>query len=328
MTRFCLCLTGQLRAPDLALPALAAKLARRDVTVVFSVWDRVGRKVDGAMNEHQLRRVFDKEAYSCLPPEWYGAHNIWRALPLLHEDLRRRGGPEDAEGIRALLRRHVPGAVVDIESGSLLDLEFAEERDDRNSVRMLYKIWRANEIAKRLARETGGFDVVVRMRPDLRVDHLDFDAIAARVAAGAFLVDDWRGDYCADNFAAGTPAALDVYASTFARALARPQTWNNIHFDLAAVILAGGLRPERHVTGGFLPEPETVGPAALLDSLAAMEGGRAWTPLHAKVQAALRALPPRAGDAVTGASSSASPDRARSGILALLMRLKRFSRVP
>jgi hypothetical protein len=190
--KFCICISGQLRSPHLVLPAIAKKTAGLDAQFVFSVWDRVGRKSDGPVNIHQLPRLFESDAAACIPFAWLGATNFWPALPLLQAQLRDQEGPGDARGLKYLILRHFPKAVVDIEDSALMDLEFPKALEDRHSIRMLYKIWRANEIARRLSREGPRFDVIVRLRPDTTVEALDFSEVEAQVKAGSFLVDTWK----------------------------------------------------------------------------------------------------------------------------------------
>lgn len=257
MTKYCICITGQLRSPQVLLPAIARATTGIDARFVFSIWDRIGRKVDGALNVHQLPRIFETNAMGCLPFDWYGAGNLWKAMPSLFSELHSQSGPADTAGLRALILSHFPDSVVDIEDAALMDLEFSEPREDRNSLRMFYKIWRANEIARRLNRDEGGFDVVIRIRPDIDIKGLDFAQLEQRVNAGEFLVDIWRDGYCGDLFAAGSPDDMSVYASTFSRTLAHPLQWRLTHTDLYEVLSVGGLNVAN--LGGTRIAPEAEG---------------------------------------------------------------------
>lgn len=230
--------------PHVALPALAAAFSGHDVDFVFSVWDKIGRKIDGAMNVHQLERVFDRAALDCLPSSWFGVKNIWEALPELRADLEKEYSDADHASIESLIETHFPGAVVDVEPAGLLNLEFDEPREDKNSIRMLYKIWRANEICRSIESETSPYDVVFRVRPDVVIERCDFDHVRSVVSAGGMIVDQWRFHFCGDNFAAGSRKAMSVYASVFGRALARDGKWGHIHRDLYDALTQAGLHVE------------------------------------------------------------------------------------
>ncbi len=291
-TRYCICISGQLRSPHLVLPAIAEKTAGLDAQFVFSVWDRVGRKSDGAVNIHQLPGLFENDAAACIPFAWIGAANFWSALPLLQAQLRDQEGPGDAQGFKDLILKHFPNAVVDIEDAALMDLEFPNALEDRHSIRMLYKIWRTNEIARRLTREGPRFDVIVRLRPDTTVEALDFSEVEAQVKAGRFLVDTWMFNaYCGDIFAAGRPEDMDVYAGTFGRALLRPVSWNYIHTDLCEVLQNGNINVLEWSKVGIFQSPDSkLTAAALCENISAMKGHPSYGALHEIVLVTAMAL--------------------------------------
>lgn len=236
MTRLCVCVSGQVRALNEPLERLSSLLRGRDAVVIFSLWDRIGRKIDGALNLDQLWRVLDSDAELAIPSAWIGHKAFWDALPDLRRRLEEQSRLPQTERIREAIATHFPEAVVDIESADLLDLDFPHPvGEDRHSLRLLYKIWRVNKIKRALERRAGTFDVVVRMRPDLALSNVDLDRVIGDALAGKLVVGYWGEDrqWCSDGFAAGPSKVIDAYSALFARSIAEPFAWQHIHIDLA-----------------------------------------------------------------------------------------------
>lgn len=289
MTRVCLCVTGQIRDVASTLQRLREATSDHDVRIIFSIWDRSGRKVDGALNLHQLTRIFDEAAFTAVPSTWHGHQSLWRALPLLRRDLLLKEAESEEAGLRSAIDQHFPDAIVDIESAELLDLEFNEERQDKNSMKMAYKFWRANQIRRKLERNSQPFDLVIRARPDLHFEQLEMSKLIERVSDGEFLVDIWSPDgaWAGDNFCAGTPAEMDVYTSVFARTIMLPLEWSIIHTELARHLTANGLRPAVYPGMHAPVAEERVSAAQLATSLRRQkEEGGIWSLPHSAALAA------------------------------------------
>jgi hypothetical protein len=288
--KYCICFSGQLREPEKLLPALAVATKGIDATFVFSVWAHAGSKVDGAMNIHQLPRVFESEAMGCLPFDWYGSSNLWPALPNLQQEIISQKQDLTQQTTSDLINSHFPDALIDIEDEALLDLDFPTRKDDSHSIRMLYKIWRANAISNRLVQKGNDFKIVIRLRPDLLFNNINFNSIEKRVLAGEFLVDSWRPGCCGDLFAAGTPPQMSIYASTFGRSLSRPLIWRHVHEELAETLKIGGINPT--VLGAVMIAPNTnakVSTLTLANNINKSLSASSDSPLHRVVLSAARA---------------------------------------
>lgn len=292
--RLAVCVSGQLRGDDAALRVLASTLHGLDATIIFSVWDRYGGKIDGSLNLDQMPRLFDGAACSALPFGWIGEGRLWAALPTLRQQRETMfEGDGQADAIRQRLLVLFPQAVIDIEQADTLALAFDQAKEDRNSLRMLYKLWRANEIKRRLERQQGArFDAVIRLRPDLLLPQIDLPRLADAISRKVILVSGFipGGGFVGDNFAAGSSAAMDRYASLFGRAVVDPEGWDFIHRELHRHLQSQGLAYELHPNAQQLAADRCLSAADLDDHLAEMEqaSDAAWTPLHAVTRRALQ----------------------------------------
>ncbi len=105
---------------------------------------------------------------------------------------------------------------------------------------MTYKIWRSNELKRKLERKHGPFDVVIRMRPDLILDGANLEYVVDAVRQGRMLVTGWDSEtsWVNDVFAAARSDIMDAYSSIFARTVLIPQEWKHIHKELFHLIRA------------------------------------------------------------------------------------------
>lgn len=329
------CVSGQLRQSDAGLESLAQAIRGLDATVVVSLWSRAGRKLDGAVNLPQISRILEEDAWVRLPWAWFDYREFWPMLPGLAETLSA-GATDQAEAVQARVRRWLPDAVIDLEAPDVLDLGFDTPREDANTLKMLYRIWRANEIKRRLERQAGRrFDHVVRTRPDLVLERLDMAVIAEGTGPGRILVDAYRpaGHFVSDLFAVGGSAEMDRYATLFGRAIADPSAWRHIHVDMHAHLEASGLAYDAYPHVGGLTV-DSLGTRVM--AVAALKGEAAPSPAQAVALAALDAQGPDALDRLASAPIDAvSPqmldgwlfaagealieaDRAAEGLSALL----------
>ncbi len=289
--RYCICVSGQLREPEASFQNLSRLVDGLNVKFVFSLWDRVGIKADGAANLHQLHRMFRMDVQACLPFEWYGSKRLELALPTLRTQILEQGTYSNKQNIHNFIVTYFPEAVIDIEDADLLDLNFPTKRDDRNSIRMLYKIWRANTIAKQLMQNGSQFDVVLRVRPDLVYENFDLRDVAGRISRGEFLVNDWRKGWCGDTFAAGNPDQMNAYCSTFARTLSLPETWTNIHVDLADTLQNCGVTPTPYTRTKIVAgDHGLVTNSLMINIIKQLQDTSSWSPVHNIVWASLSAL--------------------------------------
>lgn len=209
----CFCISGQLRNFRPALERLASSITADD-SVVISVWRGIGGKIDGALGFPQLERLISSDVLKCIPACLYGV-DIRFHLPRLREAITaaiaRRGDIDEAD-LRALF----PDAVIEIHEDSHFD-EFGLHHLETNQARMLYKIWRANELKRELEEKQGRlFDIVVRMRPDLEVDVTGLTS----VVPGQVQVD-WihpSGGMAGDTLCVGGSREVDVFGNLWVNA--------------------------------------------------------------------------------------------------------------
>ena len=281
-----------MRSSDAGLHELKRVTAGFNVSFVFSVWDRISRKIDGPLNVHQLPRIFDENVCLVLPQEWYGHLNLWQALAPLHDRLARLNEEPRPGKIAEVICAHFPDAVVDIEPSDLLDLEFNEPLEDKNSMRMTYKFWRANQIKRKLERTHGKFDVVLRSRADVLLGGLSLAYVAEQAKQGHLLIENWIPErpWASDNFAAGTSADIDTYCAVFGRAIDLPRTWRHIHVDLFKQVQH--LSEINYVPITGWADDELVSLQQCLDCLREMRehSHAAWTPTHEVALASFEAM--------------------------------------
>ena len=133
--------------------------------------------------------------------------------------------------------------MVDIE-GDDLCLDFRDPAvTDTNSLRMLYKIWRCNEL-KRTAEKARGrrFDVVVRFRADVVPTIDDLDRLVATMRDNEICIPGASPGHVNDTLAISSSAAADTLATLFGTAMQSPERpWEMIHFALANHIVETGL---------------------------------------------------------------------------------------
>jgi hypothetical protein len=233
--KIALCISGQMRDEQLSLPAVADLARTLNADVFISTWATRGAKTSGVINLHQAARMFGTMFESVLPRRMIGGDRLLRLFPELERLLDDRS-PVDLEA----LLQWFPGAVIDLEDDTVLDLGFRQPGvEDGNSLRMLYKLWRCNQMKLRRERETGDlYDVVLRTRPDVvpAVSPELMRDVAADDSGRLYLVPEGRSrpDYLNDVAAASGSAGADYYAALFGAALASPERpWRLIHYELA-----------------------------------------------------------------------------------------------
>jgi tetratricopeptide (TPR) repeat protein len=231
-----LCIFGQLRDDHLHLPGIAKLASDLGAMVFISTWRNRGRKTSGAANRDQLIRMFGYVTGVALPSAMVGDARFSDAVPEYEQRAQEslRGDAVTAE----YLQGHFPGATVDIEDETL-SLDFPAPRPlDGNSLRMLYKIWRCNELKRVAERQRGRpFDVVVRIRPDI-LPALDADVFAKVMndrdpPVALFHNGQPDANYLDDVIAVSNSAVADGLAMLFSVALRHPlRPWNLIHAEI------------------------------------------------------------------------------------------------
>ncbi len=182
----------------------------------------------------------------CLPDALVDALAFTRAFPDFEAETAKNFG----EVTELEIRRHFPNAIVDIEDEAM-DLSFGDPAvSDTNSLRMLYKVWRCNEIKRRQEHLVGrAFDVVVRMRPDVMpdIDAAFVKALADRRHDRVVYIPDadetllWLDDV----LAVSSSSVANDYAALFAQSLLkRSGGWSIIHRELASHLQSVQVSPK------------------------------------------------------------------------------------
>jgi hypothetical protein len=211
--RVALCVSGQLRGFRSVLPSWTnLGLGDHDVTTFVHVWRRIGSKLPGHRWDAQrcfsgrfLQAVIDDTAGD-------GFAGLWERFPSLRAELENGEGVEHTE---VASRYQTPHVVVEDEQ----DLRF---QSFDPAMKMYYKVWAAQEMA---ARHPSSFDLMIRIRPDKRIDAggcVDWEVIAARSRDSRMVFTD-LGHFVAEGFglcvgdqvAAGAPEPMSAYAGAW-----------------------------------------------------------------------------------------------------------------
>ncbi len=247
------CISGQFRDEALSFPA-ASRLAQQLNAVVFvSTWRKRGTKTTGVILEAQADRMFGKEFTKVFPRALFNL-GISHVFPDLEREIAGKFSDVEPEHIH----RYFPEATVDIEA-EILPLTFEEKVHDNNSLKMLYKIWRCNELKraheKRHARR---FDLVVRFRPDI-VPSITLqqcrDMLNSDIEKQLWAPHDNNPIFVNDVLAISSSCVADYYASLFGKAVQSPsRPWRLVHQELASHLADAGIEVRDTPTAQWLME--------------------------------------------------------------------------
>jgi hypothetical protein len=298
-TRVAFCISGQFRDDHLTLPKTASLAREVGATVFVSTWRRRGAKSTGIINHDQAERIFGHAFARALPSRLCNGTQFNLAVPGMAMRLEENAALVSEDQVKA----YFPEAVVDIEDENLC-LDFCDPGvQDTNSLRMLYKIWRCNELKRAAEKRQGApFDIVVRFRPDIvpRMQSVQL-AMAADLERTIFIPDAGRpAGWFNDILAISSSATADHYAGLFGKAVLAPhRNWNVIHRELFSHleeinVSAKPIEIERHITQD-LQQRQPRAREALLELIAAervTEGFfpdiQTWRTLHRLLIAAHR----------------------------------------
>lgn len=263
--RVAFCISGQVRGPRARLDEIARLAEQFDADVYISSWTKRGRKtLAGAAAAGKKARVLG------MPAALYLQRG---ALDDLFPGVEARLSGLPAENAEPDLRAAFPNAIIEVEDEAL-DLSLATEFPDKNSLRMLYKIWRCNRL-KRAGEALRGakYDLVLRLRPDILPEITPEEA----PPPGSVLMPDFAGDGLNDQFWLCDSVADDRLSALFGRAVLAPERkWDFIHRELRGWVDELGLRaveaaiPTR-LGDGFDPEDQLAARCMIADALEAAE---------------------------------------------------------
>ncbi len=226
----CICVSGQFRGDINSIHKLRDRVNELsccfDVSVIFSLWNKPGKKNMGAMHFEQLPRVFEKDASLLIPYDFYGP-DFWSHLPSALQKIEY----ETLYDFPCDLKKVFPQAIFDYEE-EVLDLSIENKPND-NSKKMLYKIWRCNELKKSLERTNDKkFDYVMRLRPDINLKILSIDNMQSLTNDALYLPNikpNTKRYY--DVIALGSSLNMDKYSDFFSQTFSN-HDWLNVHIDL------------------------------------------------------------------------------------------------
>lgn len=230
-SRICVCISGQLRGDNNSLSELKSQLKEleknSDVTYIFSLWKNSGSKVDGVLGYPQLKRIFTEDLISIIPRN-YIRKGLWNKLPKTHKLLKDTNSNCD---LNRNITDFFPNAIIDLEEEALL-LEFETPKVDKNSIKMLYKRWRCNEIKKNIE-VTEPFNLVIILRPDLKIK-INNNATLSNIEKTEIYVPQPidRINYTNDTFAYGDSKVIDKYCELFHTSMVK-KDWTGIHQELS-----------------------------------------------------------------------------------------------
>ena len=233
-----ICLSGQIRTPNSTLAKIGEEAAALNADLFISVWSKKGSKTfHGAVGPKNIRRIIGIEAARLLPDNWLGR---MREVFPTSDRFFQKPQPVTKKELESIF----PGAVVEVENDSP---EFDLNARDSNSLRMLYKIWRANSL-KRQKEEARGFkyERVIRVRPDMLFNGNSIKNLS--VNSDSLYVQGHIGDrkdYVNDTIWVSSSESDDTLSSLYRRCKeAQTSGWNGIHRELSDHVKSAGLHPK------------------------------------------------------------------------------------
>lgn len=236
----CICISGQVRGDLEELKSLKSQIDELPdnvkITVVFSVWEAASAKIDGHMAYAQMFRVFEKDLAQIIPISYYG-NDFWKNFPQTYNSIILNSD----KNVEAKLKSIFPEAIFDVEK-DILDLEFNELKKDKNSIKMLYKRWRCNEIKRKIEKNNNEkFDLVLLTRPDakIRVNAVELDHLESQSLG--IPTPYFRESFTNDVMAYGRTDLIDIYCALFAKSIDL-YNWKDIHIELFEHLKANNIK--------------------------------------------------------------------------------------
>ena len=224
--RIAVCISGQIRSSAEKLKEIAEKAREVDADVFISVWkERGGKTIESGPKHISFVRLFGGKFANFFPRNWIMQFHTefpnWRDFI-----------PAKSQVTEAELLDIFPDAFVEIEADKPeLDLE-----NEKNSLRMLYKIHRCNLLKKKYEKDHGfEYDRVIRVRPDMLID---FKSLTEpELEDSELLIFLRRENSVHDKYWAGSSDTDNIMADMYEYSLDnRISTWAGIHNELTEYI--------------------------------------------------------------------------------------------
>ncbi|MBL1435194.1 MAG: hypothetical protein COB08_003205 [Rhodobacteraceae bacterium] len=241
------CISGQIRTSFAEMQEIALEAESIGADVFISVWStRGGKTFAGAVGPKNIRRIIGDRPAQLLPDNWLGR------MRDIFPDFVTLFPPKPAVTVEEL-KRVFPNASIEIEDDGP---EFDLDAGDSNSLRMLYKIWRANQLKRQAEKSRGArYSRVVRVRPDMVLK--GHAILELPYNKHQIFVQGHAGDkpnYLNDTFWVASSEDDDALSALHQRCVAaRNGGWLGIHRELSDVAVAAGLsaRPANIVKNGI-----------------------------------------------------------------------------
>lgn len=232
--------TGQVRNEDGIKNVADFAQGKTSPLVVVSTWSTKGRKTSGSLNYSQLSRLLSEELASLIPADlWERKFNTalnWYS----QEEIAR---PVTRDDFDSLQSRHI----IDIESSELLSLQGKQAAFDKNSTRMLYKVWRSIELLEKQEASTNtnhSFILKCRLDQAFPSGFLSSEPEDENIVYVDFLTEDACGDCIVFGH---RNIVLPAFRNLFGRVVDSTSQWEGIHVEL---------KKELEKRGGVLRVPQ------------------------------------------------------------------------
>jgi len=229
-SRIAVCISGQIRTSNEKLREISKKADQVGADVFISVWkQRAGKTIESGPRHISILRLFGGVVAMFFPKNWmYQFETMFRDWKNILPDKR--------PVTKAELLEIFPGAIVEVENDRP-ELDLPEEK---NSLRMLYKISRCNLLKKNQEKLKGyKYDRVIRVRPDMLVD---FNVLTKpELEEQDLLVLPRRGNSLHDKYWSGSSETDNTMADLYEYSLKhRVSSWKGIHQELTDYVAKKG----------------------------------------------------------------------------------------
>ena len=229
-SRIAVCISGQIRTSNEKLREISKKADQVGADVFISVWrQRAGKTVESGPRHISILRMFGGKFALFLPRNWI--YQFETKFPEWKDIL-----PDKRLVTKVELLEIFPDAIAEVED----DRPELDLPGEKNSLRMLYKIFRCNLLKKNQEKSQGyKYDRVIRVRPDMLVD---FDVLAKpELEEKDLLVMLRRGNSLHDKYWSGSSETDNTMADLYEYSLEhRVSSWKGIHQELTDYVAKKG----------------------------------------------------------------------------------------
>ena len=240
MKKIAFCISGQIRSYD-ALKLLNKEINRIkdnfEARVFLSTWKKKGTKTSGAFGPHPKRRIFDGQLYPYLPDLWLNEKDhskFWAYFPKNLERINNLANKDSSFLSKEKILEIINVDYIDLEDENI-DLEFEDwhrcSKNEPNTKKMYYKVWKCNGLKKYYERQNGPFDFVISCRPDISIT-LKPEIINLELNDNEAFFQLPKQEYRLNDMLTLTNSkTADLLSSMFSRTIESPNNWSNTHLE-------------------------------------------------------------------------------------------------